>query len=106
MAGDEATYSVEVWDLDEFFEILERFPESQQQRVTEFLSLHLTTRPRTMIPGLLKELKGKWKGVYQFECGGPRRLLYEVDEQARKVRVTYLGEHPDWDKRGRMDSGR
>jgi hypothetical protein len=52
-----------------------------------------------MIPGLLKALKGTWTGIYQFECGGGRRLLYEVDDAARTVRILYLGNHPEWHKR-------
>ncbi len=98
MAGDQ-TYHIEVWDPDEFFAILETFPRSQQDRVTDFMANHLAVRPKVMIPGQLKELKGKWSGVYQLECGRGRRLLYEVDERGKKARILYLGDHPEWQKR-------
>ncbi len=49
-------------------------------------------------PGSMKEVKARWRGVYQFECGGSRRMLYEVDDSFRVVRIIYLGEHPEWGK--------
>jgi hypothetical protein len=69
---------------------------------------HLTRAPRQMRPPLLKELRGRWKGVYQFELSEDCRLMYEVeDEPVRKVRIIFLGtQHPQWDKRRRMNQGR
>lgn len=63
------------------------------------MAQHLPARPKVMIPGVLKELKGQWAGIYQFECGGPRRMLYEVNEEQRVVTIIYLGNHPRWEKR-------
>jgi mRNA-degrading endonuclease RelE of RelBE toxin-antitoxin system len=97
--ADEERYSVRVWDSDEFFAVLESFPPAQQERITDFMANHLAVRPRVMIPGVLKELKGNWSGVYQLECGGPRRLLYEVDDSGHAVTIIYLGHHPQWGKR-------
>ena len=101
MAG-QAPHSVEVWKLDAFFAVLATFPPAQQKRITDFMAGHLSERPKVMVPGQLKELKGAWSGVYQLDCGKGRRLLYEVDDGARKVRIIYLGEHPEWDKRHKM----
>ena len=107
MADQAPRYSVEVWDLDEFFSILGSLPESQQTRVTELMAGHLGRAPRRTLPPLLKELRGKWKGVYQFELGNDCRLLYEVEDSPRKtVRIFFLGKHPEWDKRRKMDQGR
>jgi mRNA-degrading endonuclease RelE of RelBE toxin-antitoxin system len=104
--AQEAPYNVEAWDIDEFFEILmTRLPDAQQKRITDFMAGWLTQRPKQMIPGQLKELKGKWKGVYQLDCG-TRRLHYEVDDATRTVRIISLGEHPDWSHRRRTDAGR
>jgi len=88
--------------FDGFFAILETFPASQQELITEFMALHFTVRPRVMVPGKLKELKGAYRGVYQLECGGGRRLLYEIDEPKKLVQIIYLGNHPEWEKRQKM----
>ncbi len=96
----EATpYTVEVWEVDEFFAKLGALPASQQERITELMAGHLCHSPKQMRPPLLKELRGSWRGVYQFELGRATRLLYEVDDAGRKVRITYLGQHPEWDKK-------
>ena len=96
--ADAAPYRIELWDTGDFFAMLESFPASQHERVTDFMANHLQVRPRVLIPGQLKQLKARWRGIYQFECGGSRRLLYEVDDSRRVVRIIYLGEHPEWEK--------
>jgi len=106
MAEEEALYSVNPWDMEEFFQVLQTFPPAQQERVIQFMAQHFTRRPKVMIPGQLKALRGKWQGTFQLECGGGRRLLYEVDEQRRAVNIIYLGDHPEWDKHRKMDRGR
>lgn len=102
MAEQGAPYSVEVWDTDEFFAMLATFPEDQQDRVTQLMANHLTTRPSQTRPPMLKRLKGVQAHLYQFECGGPRRLLYEIDQPNRRVLIVYLGQHPEWEKRGKV----
>ena len=104
--ADEPPYRVEVWDLDEFFTILQTFPPAQQERITDFMAVHLSVRPTVMIPGVLKRLSGKWANTYQLECGRNRRLLYEVDDGTRTVKIVYLGFHPEWEKRRRVNRGR
>ena len=104
--AEQAPYRVDVWDLDEFFRVLATFPLSQQERVTEFMANHFATRPKAMIPGVLKALRGPWSGTYQLECGGGRRLLYEIDEIERAVRIVYLGSHPEWERRRPWTTGR
>lgn len=84
--------------LAAFFEL----PVAQQQRVAELMNGHLKRNPKQMNPPLLKQLKGAHSHLRQFECGGPRRLLYEVDDAAMKVTIVYLGGHPEWEKRGKV----
>ncbi len=76
-------------------------PESQQFRVTEFVASVLTLEPKaSVIPGV-KRLHGAQSHIWQFESG-IRRLLYEIDEDAREVRIVYLGPNPDWKKRAKV----
>lgn len=96
----EAEYRVEVFNG--FWEALERLPAAQQDRVTELMDGHLVRDPKRMHPPMLKQLKGRFAHLYQFECGKSKRLLYEVDDAGRTVRIVYLGEHPEWEKRGKM----
>ncbi len=98
-----SSYGIEVFEG--FWDALKTFPPAQQELIIEFMAQHFTLRPRVMIPGKLKELKGTYRGTYQLECGGGRRLLYEIDEPGKKVRIVYLGNHPEWEKR-RKNPGR
>jgi mRNA-degrading endonuclease RelE of RelBE toxin-antitoxin system len=91
--------------MDEFFAKLGSLPASQQERVTELMAGHLTRAPKEMHPPLLKALHGTWRGVYQFELGQDNRLLYEVDSDARVVRIVFLGHHPQWDRRRPFQAG-
>ena len=97
MAEHEKRYSV-VADWDEYFAELERCPESQQGRVTDLVANILTTNPKVTHPPLLKKLHGVHSHLWQFECGGSRRLLYSVDDRTMTVRIEYFGPHPPWDK--------
>lgn len=93
-------YRVEVYS--DFWDALERLPKSQQARVTEFMARHFAVRPRVIIPGQLKRLKGNHSGLFQLNAG-KNRLLYEVEDvPERVVRIVYLGPHPDWKKRGKI----
>ena len=102
MAGQAKRYRVEVWDRDEFLGAFLALPESQQVRVSELMNDHLPYRPKEMRPPLLKQLKGSYGHLRQFECGQSRRLLYEIDDTSMTVRIVYLGEHPEWDKPGKV----
>jgi mRNA-degrading endonuclease RelE of RelBE toxin-antitoxin system len=65
---------------------------------TEMLHGHISTTPKQWIPGRLKSLKGKYKGLYQLRLGGGNRLIYSVDDEEMVVKVEYVGNHPEWDK--------
>ena len=96
--AEPAPYSVEVYKG--FWVALETQPPSQQGRVTQFMVSHLSVRPRATIPGQSKRLKATYSHLYQLDCGKDR-LLYEVDDDLRTVRIVYLGPHPEWEKRGK-----
>jgi mRNA-degrading endonuclease RelE of RelBE toxin-antitoxin system len=42
----------------------------------------------------LKRLKGRLSGTWQYDLPSGYRLWYQVDDDARLVRVIYLGPHP------------
>ena len=54
------------------------------------------TTPTAPIPGRLKQLNAPFEDHYQLRVSRRRRLIYRVDEERRRVRVVYLGPHPDW----------
>jgi mRNA-degrading endonuclease YafQ of YafQ-DinJ toxin-antitoxin module len=64
--------------------------------VMAFLRDHARFTPTNLIPGQLKALKGTWRGYYEFRVSRQLRLRYWVDEDARVVKLTYLGKHSDW----------
>lgn len=100
MAGEATRYRLEVYEG--FWAALEAAPAAQQERITELMAGHLITSPKTMRPPLLKQLAGPYRHLRQFECGRSRRLLYEVDDEHDVVRIVYLGEHPEWDRAGKL----
>lgn len=91
------TYKVAV--EDEAWEGLSSLPESAQEKVTAFWRDHLQHRPTQRIPGKLKELKGEYKGYYQFDISMNERMIYTVNEDLKTVYVEYIGKHPDWGRR-------
>lgn len=94
-------YQIEVYDG--FWDALEAVAAAQQERITAFMAGHFSHQPRVMIPGQLKRLKGAHSHLHQLECGKDR-LLYEIHEQPRRVvRIVYLGKHPEWEKRGKVN---
>ena len=68
----------------------------QREATLAFLRDHASRTPTAPIPGRFKELDGLFRGYYQFRVSRRRRLIYRVDEARRRVRVVYLGPHPDW----------
>ncbi len=68
---------------------------------TTFLGEYAPKTPKKMHPPRLKELRGDFKGHYQFDFAGNHRLIYTVDEDTKTVYVERCGPHPDWAKRGR-----
>ena len=101
MATDE-TYSIEIEQPDEYWAELERLPPASQEELTSFVAHYLTTQPTSVIPqlaGKLKQLKGDYKGFWQYDIGD-KRLIYLPENRPRKrVLIKYLGPHPDWGKR-------
>lgn len=80
-----------------------RLDDGHVNRVMTFMRDHLRFRPRERHPGL-KELRGTWRGYYQFEVSRALglRLIYTVDVDERTVDIVYFGTHPSW-RRSRDD---
>lgn len=68
---------------------------------TTFLAEYAPKTPKKMMPPKLKELKGDYKGYYQFDFAGNHRLIYTVEDESKTVYVERCGPHPDWAKRNR-----
>jgi mRNA-degrading endonuclease RelE of RelBE toxin-antitoxin system len=64
--------------------------------VRQFITSHLASRPLERIPGKVKELRGRYKGVMQFDIDANYRLLYRVENESRTVFILYIGTHPKW----------
>lgn len=68
----------------------------RQRTARRFIANHLRQRPLERIPGKVKELRGRYKGVMQFDIDDNYRLLYRVDKDSRIVSILYIGTHPKW----------
>jgi len=90
-------YKVEV--EDEAWTGLASLSKSAQEKVTALWRDHLQHTPKLRIPGKLKELKGEYKGNYQYDISKSERMIYSVDEAEFIVYVEYIGKHPDWKRR-------
>ena len=75
---------------------LDQMKSGHLNRLMKFLGGHASQSPTTSIPGSLKELKGDWKGYWQYDVSMDIKLIYRVDEESRTVYVDYLGPHPEW----------
>lgn len=84
---------------DEVWDALAKMPEGRADKVFRFWQGHLRHTPTRRIPGIVKELKGEYKGAYQFDVSRELRMIYWVDEAEQTVYIEYLGPHPDWSKR-------
>jgi len=54
----------------------------------------LQTTPEQRVPGKVKKLKGKLKGLLQYEVNHSDRVRYWVDKENHVVWVEYAGSHP------------
>src|SRR5688500_163107 len=82
---------------DEIWRAIERLPhESQREDVLNFLMTYVIHSPNRPRPPHLKELANEQKGYWQYDIDRRYRLIYEVMESQREVRVIYVGFHPDW----------
>ena len=69
---------------------LARLPEKTAAAVVEFLTGGLTEDSYRVGHALRRELEGLWAARR-----GPYRVVYEIDERARKVRVLRLDHRAD-----------
>lgn len=89
-------YQIEI-DEDHWQQI-ESWGEQRLDKFLAFVRDHLSRTPTTPIPGKLKQLRGEYRGHYQFSVDQQRRVIYRVDEQAMRVFIEYVDSHPDWRK--------
>ena len=54
----------------------------------------LKTSPERRVPGKVKKLKGKLKGLLQYDVNHSDRIQYWVDKENKIVWVEYAGSHP------------
>ena len=54
----------------------------------------LRTTPERRVPGKVKKLKGKLKGLLQYDVNYSDRVWYWVDRGRNVVWVEYAGPHP------------
>ncbi len=63
------------------------------QGVAEILRF-LQTTPELRVPGKVKKLKGKLKGLLQYDVTFSDRIQYWVDKGQSVVWIEYAGSHP------------
>ncbi len=73
---------------------LRRLQPLYQRRAIEFIDTHLTNTPLQVIVGKTKQLRGKYKGIYQYDLSRGDRIWWRVDINTRTVYVLYIGPHP------------
>ncbi|MEX2228383.1 MAG: hypothetical protein WEB13_01975 [Dehalococcoidia bacterium] len=94
---DDKPYGIEA--SDSYSEAFAALDAGHQERIVRLLREHVRFQPTARYPGL-KELRGAWRGHYQFMVSASRgiRLVYRVDEDSHVVRIEYLGSHPSWSR--------
>ena len=59
--------------------------------------LRSTPADRRPVPGKLKKLKGKYKGILQYDVTqNDARVWYRIDRKEKRVIILYAGHHPNW----------
>ena len=78
---------------EEQWQAIERLPRAaQREDVLDFLMTYVCYWPKRRRPdGQLKELKGEYKGLWQYDIDRAYRLIYSVDEDAKTVNIEYVG---------------
>ena len=66
----------------------------RQKDAKQFIATHLIHNPLERIPGKVKELHGRYKGVMQYDIDNSHRVMYRVDKAERIVYIQYIGPHP------------
>ena len=74
-----------------WYALFETNPEAME-RCAAFLEQTPQDRPAS--GGKLKKLKGRHKGILQYDITDRLRVWYKVDNKDRNVLIEYIGEHP------------
>lgn len=77
---------------------LESWDERRLDEVLVFLRDHASRTPTQRIPRKLKQLRGRYRGFFQYSVDTDHKLIDRVDEDAKQVLVEYVVSHPDWRK--------
>lgn len=56
--------------------------------------MFLENTPELRLPGKVKKLRGKWKGLLQYDVNYGDRIHYWVNKGNATVYVEYAGPHP------------
>ena len=78
--------------LQENWEALEEELPGAMERCKKFLKENPEDRLKSS--GKLKKLKGKLKGILQYDITNEARAWYKVDRKQRIVFIKYVGHHP------------
>jgi len=62
------------------------------ERTERFLKA--TPEDRLKAGGKLKKLKGRLKGILQYDITDAARVWYKVDRKERVIYIKYVGHHP------------
>lgn len=90
------------WTIEgdaQYWDEFPRLPDGHQERVRRLL-VHLQVNPHAPYPGV-KELRGTWKGTYEFtisQSNGSRRLFFTIDDETRTVHLERIAPHPNWNR--------
>jgi len=93
MSPSNEQYRIEIKErLQENWEALEREVPAAIERCKNFLEKSPTNRLESR--GKLKKLKGRFKGILQYDITDEVRVWYRVDRKNRIVYIEYVGHHP------------
>ncbi len=77
--------------LDRWHALEEEYPEEMQQ-IKAFLKQHPTNIHVTN--GKAKKLRGRLRGIYQFDVSYTDRVRYRVDKTNHRVEIVFAKGHP------------
>jgi len=77
--------------LEKNWEALEQETSGALERCKKFLKE--TPENRLKSSGKLKKLKGRFKGILQYDITDQARVWYRVDRRQRIVYIEYIGHH-------------
>ena len=93
MSPSNEQYRIELKErLQENWEALEREVPAAIERCKNFLKKSPANRLKSR--GKLKKLKGRFKGILQYDITDEARVWYRVDLKNRIVYIEYVGHHP------------